>query len=292
MIASRLGSFGPTPAARSTAQAEAKPTEPDASADPVDTVSVGTYNVRNLFDKAGQNPNNNTTAKSPAAIKAAFGNIAEADADVVALQEVENIKVLNQALKKAGLNKIYPHVVLIEGNDQRGIDVALISKHPIKRAVTYKDREFELSEGKTTQFCRDLLRVDLDVKGHPFTVYTTHLKSQMGGDPSTVKRLAEAREVRKIIEEDMKPFPGRKFVVTGDLNDKPSSEAIKTIAGDDLVNSLEGTKHPVTYPAKKTQFDYIFYPQHMQADFLGSEVRPNVEGSDHSMVVSTFRLTA
>jgi len=290
MIEARLGSLRLSPAARSSAQAQAKPTEPDVTVEPQDTVSVGTYNVRNLFDKANQNPNNNTVAKTPAAIKAAFGNIAEADADIVALQEVENIKVLNQALRKTGLNKVYPHVVLIEGNDQRGIDVALISKHPIQRVVSYKDRQFPISEGKTTQFCRDLLRVDLDVKGHPFTVYTTHLKSQMGGEPSTVKRLAEAREVRQIVEEDMKPFPGRRYVVTGDLNDKPSSESIKTIAGDDLVNSLEGTKHPVTYPAKKTQFDYIFYPKHMQADFISSEVRPNEEGSDHSMVVSTFRL--
>lgn len=289
MIEARLGSLRLSPAARSSAQAQAKAPEPDAQAEPQDTVTVGSYNVRNLFDKAGQNPNNNTVAKTPAAIKAAFGNIAEADADIVALQEVENIKVLNAALKKVGLNKVYPHVVLIEGNDQRGIDVALISKHPVKRVVSYKDREFAGPEGKTTQFCRDLLRVDLDVKGHPFTVYTTHLKSQMGGEPSTQKRLAEAREMRQILAEDMLPFPQRQFVVTGDFNDKPSSESIKTIVGDDLVNSLAG-QHAVTYPAKKAQFDYILYPEHMQDDFISSEVRPNEEGSDHSMILSKFRL--
>lgn len=289
MIDARLGSLRQTPAARA-AQAQAKPTEPEAPpTDPQDTVTVGTYNVRNLFDKANQNPNINTVAKTPTAIKAAFGNIAEADADIVALQEVENLKILTQTLKKSGLNKVYPHVVLVEGNDQRGIDVALISKHPIKRVVSYKDREFPTSEGKTTQFCRDLLRVDLDVKGHPFTVYTTHLKSQMGGDPATVKRLAEASEMRKILEEDMTPFPSRQFVVTGDFNDKASSETLKTVMGDDLVNSLAG-QHAVTYPAKKVQFDYVLYPQHMQDQFVSSEVRPNVDGSDHSMVVTTFRL--
>ena len=48
--------------------------------------------------------------------------------DIVVFQEVENINAL-QKLKSLGLkDEGYKEIVLVEGTDKRGIDVAIISK--------------------------------------------------------------------------------------------------------------------------------------------------------------------
>lgn len=65
-------------------------------------------------------------------------------ADVIALQEVENIRILerlrNEYLAEAG----YLPAILIEGNDLRGIDVAFLSRlplagEPVLHAMTFED---------------------------------------------------------------------------------------------------------------------------------------------------------
>lgn len=45
-------------------------------------------------------------------------------ADILAVQEVEHIKILKQ-FNSDFLNGMYEHVVLIEGNDTRFIDVGV-----------------------------------------------------------------------------------------------------------------------------------------------------------------------
>lgn len=76
------------------------------------------------------------------------------DVDVLAVQEVENIEALN-TFNSNELNGLYPHRLLIEGNDRRLIDVGILSKLPLGPAVThqtYPDRRL---------FGRDLLQVDV-----------------------------------------------------------------------------------------------------------------------------------
>jgi len=57
--------------------------------------------------------------------------ISETKADVIALQEVESLAALrrfrNDYLKRRG----YDHVIVLDGNDPRFIDVAVMSKYPI-----------------------------------------------------------------------------------------------------------------------------------------------------------------
>ncbi len=70
--------------------------------------------------------------------------IADAQADIVCLQEVENLDTLeafeqNYLSRMTGLS--YPEKVWIEGNDTRGIDVALMA-----REKTADGRSIELTE--------------------------------------------------------------------------------------------------------------------------------------------------
>jgi len=55
------------------------------------------------------------------------------DVDVLAVQEVEDIDILKRfnREKKYGLDGLYKYQVLVEGNDDRLIDIRILSKLPI-----------------------------------------------------------------------------------------------------------------------------------------------------------------
>ena len=93
--------------------------------------------------------------------------------DIIALQEVENINILNQLLD---LLRPYGFIdsVLIEGKDYRGIDTALITKFKI---IDSKLHYIEFSgefEGKDT---RPILDVTLEINGEKIKIYNVHFPS-------------------------------------------------------------------------------------------------------------------
>ncbi len=61
------------------------------------------------------------------------------NADVIALQEVENLDVLERFRNRfLGGSRSYPHMMLIDGNDPRFIDVGVLSRFPIVHARSYQ----------------------------------------------------------------------------------------------------------------------------------------------------------
>ena len=188
--------------------------------------------------------------------------IAETDADIVCLQEVENLETL-EAFEYGYLYRMlgngYKTKVWRKGNDKRGIDVALMARErtaagdPIEvvrveshRLLNFGDAglfEEELpgriQHPNERVFRRDLLEVHLRVGGTPLTVYVSHFKA-MGGardgedgvridgrDWSMPVRLAEARAARAIITANHKT--SHNWIMCADLNDY--SERI-VVSGD------------------------------------------------------------
>ena len=241
-----------------------------------------------------------TPPKSPEDMRRLAAALKRADADVVALQEVENLSILNEFLDKF-LPGMYPHRVLVEGNDGRGIDVAVISRHPVTGVESHKDDRFPVpGANKAGGFKRDFLKVDLRVGSYPFTVYTTHFKAQAGGQEADNHRLAEAQQARKILEQDMRRFPGRRFVVTGDFNDTPRSPVGRVFLSDRqdkpfLQDALAGlpSKDRVTHPPTRRSIDFMLYPGAMASEFLGGGIQQTPEaerGSDHLLLYADFRV--
>ena len=65
--------------------------------------------------------------------------IKENDPDIIALQEIENLDTLKQFNRvRSYLNRDYPYAILIDGNDRRQIDVALLSKHKLTNIRTHQ----------------------------------------------------------------------------------------------------------------------------------------------------------
>ena len=175
--------------------------------------------------------------------------IADADADILCLQEVESLDTLHR-FEYSYLFKMigdgYRHKVLIEGNDGRGINLGLmVREHTLDGArieilevtshahLTYEEFGLftpelaEVAKPHDRVFKRDCLEVDLRVGSKRLTVYVVHFKSMgsprdgVAGRTFTMPvRVAEAKAVRRIISERFGPDGGgKRYVIAGDFND-------------------------------------------------------------------------
>ena len=93
--------------------------------------------------------------------------------DVLALQEVENINILNQ-LYKLLQPYGYKEIQLLEGNDYRGIDTALISKFKLLDAKLHYITFTGEFENKDT---RPILDITFDAYGKKLKIYNVHFPS-------------------------------------------------------------------------------------------------------------------
>ena len=200
-----------------------------------DEVLLVTWNVENLFD-SWDDPyhEDEVTAPTPRARRAALGAVLRyLDADVVCLQEVENRGLLEDFVAEQLPGRGYA-VVLLEGNDGRGIDVAVLTRLPLLGVATHRHDRFPLeAEGDDADeawFQRDLLEVRL---GAPLdaTVFTAHLKSQLGGEEADALRLAEARAAAAVAAARLAADPEARLLLVGDLNDVPGSDPLVALAG-------------------------------------------------------------
>lgn len=142
-------------------------------------------------------------------------------ADVIALQEIENLDTLKRFRSKyLGGIKQYPYAVAIDGNDPRYIDVALLSKYPIKNIHTHQ--HIREASNKAYLFSRDCLEADIIFPGNKtVTLYINHFKSMMDGrDETRPKRERQALQVKDIITNRFGSKAGdHPFIVLGDFND-------------------------------------------------------------------------
>ncbi|MFN4149384.1 MAG: endonuclease/exonuclease/phosphatase family protein [Candidatus Sericytochromatia bacterium] len=259
-----------------------------------ETITVATYNIRNLFDgiknevngvkqSVADAPEASEQAKPEKELKALADSLREINPDVIAMQEVESKSTLS-----GFLNKYVPElgykVVLIEGNDERGIDVALITKLDIVEIKSHKDEKFPVinQPGKTQVFQRDLLQVSLKTSNnYNFTAFVGHLKSKHGGAASDLIRQAEATKINEIVTAFKNENPNANFVLMGDFNDTVNSNPLKPILNSnlslsDIIKEDLGTgKDVYTYhPIKfRERIDYMLVSPSMKNEYIKGSVK-------------------
>jgi endonuclease/exonuclease/phosphatase family metal-dependent hydrolase len=275
------------------------------------TFRVASYNVLNLFDKIDDpdKRDEGTRPKSAQSVRALADIIESSEADVIALQEVENIEILKQFRNSNGLADDYPHVVLVEGNDGRGIDVALLSKHPVTNVESHKDEVFPVKGQKDRGFLRDLLQADIQIPNYgPVRFFLNHFASKRGGKRADRMREAEATAARDIIKRETADFPGQKYVMLGDFNDKPDSKSVQTLTKKDkdgwgLVDAFREEPETVSYPTSERtarkwgykRIDHILMSPEMAKTQVEEQAHKHPESkkaSDHWMVSADFALTS
>jgi endonuclease/exonuclease/phosphatase family metal-dependent hydrolase len=148
--------------------------------------------------------------------------IEDAGADVLAVVEAENRPALvrfNEAL----LDDRYAHVMLVEGNDPRGIDVGLMTGdgYPIASIRSHVD-DVDPEVPGARLFSRDCPVYEVRTpSGETLWVLVNHLKSQSwtSGDPDPLRRRQAARVAA--VYEELLAAGAEHVAVVGDLNKAP-----------------------------------------------------------------------
>lgn len=230
--------------------------------------SVATFNVGNLFD-AWDDPYTEdelTQAKSSRALKRLAATFRRMDADVVALQEVESLGVLEQFRQKQIPDLGYRHAVLCEGNDRRGIDVAVLSRLAVGRVTSHRHMAFRDASGKWVRFRRDLLIVEIrPPRGAVCEFWVVHLKSNYDGrEAAEVQRMAEAKQIRRLYEAKMKQDPAAAIILCGDFNDELQRPVLRWLLG-----SRRHALQSLTADLRTSSaFTYNIHPYESMVDFL------------------------
>lgn len=175
--------------------------------------------------------------------------IRDMDVDVLAVQEVEDLDTL-RAFALEDLQGLYPHVSLVEGNDDRLIDVGLLSKLPLGPVTSWRHATHPDVPDEPV-FSRDLAQVEvMDAQRTRvlFTIFNNHLKSQLilDGDPENQQQLNDElrrRQTATIANVVRSRFaPGAAYIIVGDMNDTPDSAQLEPIRALEAVAGLSDAR--------------------------------------------------
>jgi predicted extracellular nuclease len=255
----------------------------------VHELRIATYNVENLFDiydAPGKRDGDFTPAGSKnwdfqryAQKQANIATvIADLDADIVALSEVENRLVLEELIRQEALREEQYKIVHFDSPDRRGIDNALLYRADAFRLLGSEQQELDLSRagGGPT---RDILLVWGQVNnGDTLLLAVNHWPSRYGGvQQSEAKRLLAAQRLRQTVDSLAVMHPEWAMLLLGDFNDTPVNRSIREILGvasapEDssfLYNSsmfLTPDAGSYNYRGKWFLYDQIIVSRHLMQD--------------------------
>jgi endonuclease/exonuclease/phosphatase family metal-dependent hydrolase len=261
------------------------------------SLTVAMYNLRNLNDNPLVAPDGTVTKPKPLKDRIGLANsIKTINADVIVVAEVESLAVLKTFRDTYLADQGFHNVVLVEGNDVRGIDVGVLSRVPLTSVKTHKDVTFPVpGVAEPQKFCRDLLQVGLRTRnGYAFTVFAAHLKSHYGGGNSDTLRLAEAQTVKRIIGDYERANPKANYILCGDMNDQPETVVAKTLVGandpttrlTDTLMELGPQAYTYWIPKYRGRIDYLLASPGMMGEYVkgSAKIFKNTDafnGSDH-----------
>jgi endonuclease/exonuclease/phosphatase family metal-dependent hydrolase len=244
-------------------------------------------------------------------------------ADVVGVIEAESRFALKR-FADAGLvhqgRPRYPHVMVVDGNDERGIDVGLLATgdHPLVRLHSHVDD----TDHAGRVFSRDCAEFHVATpSGRRLAVLVNHFKSKgyggkIASDAIRRRQATRVAEIyRGLVAEGVEDV-----VVVGDLNDTPDSEPLAPLlTGTDLRDisahpDFDDGGRPGTYGycTARNKLDYILLSPALFATATGGGIfrrgvwggrrgtlwpiydtmtSPVHAGSDHAAIYADLDLT-
>lgn len=171
--------------------------------------------------------------------------VAEVDAHIQICIEVENRPTLqrfNDQVLGAKFNKAFPHVMVLDGNDERGIDVGIMSRHPIRSIVSHVDDRNANGERTFSRDCPEYL-IDLP-SGRKILILPNHFKSKRGGNTPAIqaRRRAQADRAHAIAATGLAQT--QLVLIGGDLNDTPDEPLFASLWRDGFVGVGDHPSYP------------------------------------------------
>jgi endonuclease/exonuclease/phosphatase family metal-dependent hydrolase len=135
--------------------------------------------------------------------------------DLIVFQEVENYNSLQKLINLGLEGEGYEELVIVEGPDKRGIDVAIVSRFPLAKDVRYhqinlNDAFPNILEIEGIKKTRGILEATFSIKGKLLSIFANHWPSQ--ANPN-VTRMIAAETLSNVIRNHPNPY-----IVAGDFN--------------------------------------------------------------------------
>ncbi len=241
-----------------------------------DSLLVAFYNVENLFDTIhdiGKNdyeflPNGKYNWDS-SAYSLKLNHIARVigalndwkGADLVALAEVENKRVLLDLISTTSLRSFGYRFVHHESADFRGIDVAILYKADV--VGIFEDKISEVKFDRGNRPTRDILKVRFtNFKNDTINFFVNHWPSRMGGVPDTEwKRVKASNVLSNVVNQST-----GKSIVVGDFNDELGNRSVINLVEETKLIPLVGANSTLKYMGNWNAFDQIFVSDTTVAD--------------------------
>lgn len=243
--------------------------------------------------------------------------INEVKPDILITVEVENRPTLerfNEQVLKAEFNLSYPHFMVIDGNDQRGIDVGILSQFPIVEIRSHVD---DAGTSGEKVFSRDCPEYDIVLpQNNRLVILPNHFKSKRNGDDQASKnrRKLQADRAHAIA---LSALSRSTFVLlAGDLNDTPQSVPLATLFTDGFKDIQSHPSYPTTRPGTfgtglaGNKIDYLIMSSALQSKLINTGIerkgsyhptlwqvfdtvtKASEEASDHHLIWGEFDLPA
>jgi endonuclease/exonuclease/phosphatase family metal-dependent hydrolase len=233
--------------------------------------------------------------------------------DILITVEVENRPTLerfNEQVLDAMFDFAYPHCMVIDGNDQRGIDLGILSRFPIVEIRSHVD---DPAPHGGRLFSRDSPEFDIVLPaGERLILVPNHLKSKRNGNNQATqdRRQAQAQGAHAIA---VAALSRSSFVLlAGDLNDTPNSPTLASMFTEGFADVMSHPNYPTDRPGTfqtglpSHKLDYLIMSPQLRARLqdTGIERRgsyhPNTwepfdtvtkaseEASDHHLLWANF----
>lgn len=195
--------------------------------------------------------------------------------DIIGLAEIENSNVLYRLLNDTALKKAGYSFVHYDGDDRRGIDVALLYRKAGFRKISHTRKIPVTREGDTLQ-TREILHVELkpmdsSEDSPSMDLIVNHHPSKYGGTDESQARREAAMSALKDLTDSLAAVrgPNHRIIAMGDFNDNPGSGPFEMMKGS-LVNMAEDLhrqgKGTIRYEGRWDLIDMFLVSPDMQED--------------------------
>ncbi|MFB6317142.1 endonuclease/exonuclease/phosphatase family protein [Saccharicrinis sp. FJH54] len=211
----------------------------------IERVSIGFYNLENLFDtendttindeeflpeggmKWTQQKYENKLQHMAYAISKIGDNVKNGHPVIMGVSEIENRRVLEDLINTKPLSEQNWKIIHFNSPDRRGIDVALLYRSGYFIPTNIHPYPYHLVS-KPNFRTRDQLLISGLLLDEKINIIVNHWPSRYGGELSS-RPLRDSAAVltRHITDSIMQDDPEAKIIIMGDLNDDPINESVQ-----------------------------------------------------------------
>lgn len=191
---------------------------------------------------------------------------------IIGLCEVENESILKDLTEKTPLRNFMYEYRITDGNDVRGINVAILYRRDIIRVLNQEN--IDVFTGKRQRPTRQILYLNAQtLHSASMDIFTVHFPSKYGGEKETEDaRLNAASMIKEKADSIMNNNKESNIIIMGDFNDTPQSRTLteglkakdmpekvsdSNIEGNSLYNLFTNAGGTHKYQGNWSQIDHI-----------------------------------